>query len=201
MANASRERHSHSASDHLPTLPSILGRQALVYGLKTSGSATEPDGVDDDHFIIQYLPIYIGEHVRAWLKFLPHDSIHNWADLKRIFIRNFQGTYVHPGNSWDLKSYQQEPNESLQDYIRRFSKRCNSLPNVIDANVISAFLSGTTCESLIHKRVCLKPGTTRDLLNIATNHASGKEAVGAVSNGGRDNGKAKREDQDEGPSM
>ena len=32
-------------------------------------------GVDDDYFIIQYLPIYVGEHVRAWLEFLPHNNI------------------------------------------------------------------------------------------------------------------------------
>ena len=46
-------------------------------------------GVDDDHFIIEYLPIYVGEHVQAWLEFLPPDSIHDWADLKRVFIENF----------------------------------------------------------------------------------------------------------------
>ena len=46
-------------------------------------------GVDDDYFIIQYLPIYVGEHVRAWLELLPHDSIRDWADLKRVFVRNF----------------------------------------------------------------------------------------------------------------
>ena len=46
-------------------------------------------GVDDDHFIIQYLPIYVGEHVRAWLEFLLPDSIRDWVDLKRIFIGNF----------------------------------------------------------------------------------------------------------------
>ena len=73
-------------------------------------------------------------------------------------------------------------------------------PDVINANVISAFLSETTCESLIHKLGCLKPRTTRDLLDITTNHASGEEAVGEVFNGGWDKGKAKREDQDEGPS-
>ena len=56
-------------------------------------------GVDDDLFIIQYLSIYVGEHVRVWLEFLPHDSIHYWANLKRVFVRNFQGTYVRPGNS------------------------------------------------------------------------------------------------------
>ena len=140
--------------------------------------------MDDDHFIIQYLPIYTGEHVRACFEFLLHDSIHDWVDLKRVFVGNFQGTYIRPGNSWDLKSCQQEPSESLQDYIRRFSQRCNSLPNVIDADVINLFLSGTTCKSLIHKLGCLKPRTTHDLLDITMNHTSSEEAVRAVFNGG-----------------
>ena len=126
----------------------------------------------------------MGEHVPAWLEFLPHDSIRDWTDLKRVFVGNFLGTYVRPRNSWDLRSCQQEPNESLRDYIRRFSQQCNSLPDVIDVDVISAFLSGTNCESLIHKLGCLKPRTTHDLLDVATNHTSHEEAVGAVFNGG-----------------
>ena len=88
----------------------------------------------------------------------------------------------------------------MRDYIRRFSQRCNSLPDVIDTDVISAFLSGTTCESLIHKLGCLKPRTTRDLLDVTTNHAFSEEAVRAVFNRGQDKGKAKRMDQDKGPS-
>ena len=32
------------------------------------------------------------------------------------------------------------------------------------------------------------------------NHASSEEVVGAVFSGGQDNGKAKRKDQDEGPT-
>ena len=68
-------------------------------------------------------------------------------------------------------------------------------------DIISAFLSRTTYEFLIHKLGCLKPRTTRDLLDVATNHASGVVVVvGAVFNGGQDKGKAKRADLDEGPS-
>ena len=67
-------------------------------------------------------------------------------------------------------------------------------------NVISAFLFGTTYESLIHKLDCVKPHTTCNLLDISMNHASGEEAIGAVFSGGRDRGNAKREDQGEGPS-
>ena len=36
-------------------------------------------------------PFAWGEHVQAWLEFLPHDSIHDWANLKRVFVGNFQG--------------------------------------------------------------------------------------------------------------
>ena len=62
---------------------------------------------------------------------------------------NFQGTYKHPRNPWDLKNYRQKADETLRGYIRRFSRQCTELPNVVDADVIGAFLSGTTCESLV----------------------------------------------------
>ena len=87
--------------------------------------ACRAGGASDDRFIIQYLPICLGENVRTRLDFLPADSIGSWADLRKVFIGNFQGTYVRPGNSWDLKNCKQEPGESLRDYIRRFSKQCN----------------------------------------------------------------------------
>jgi hypothetical protein len=60
--------------------------------------------VGDDYFIIEYLPICVGEYVQVWLKFLPPNSIRSWAELKQVFLRNFQGTYVCLGNPWDLKS-------------------------------------------------------------------------------------------------
>ena len=54
---------------------------------------------------------------------------------------------------------------------------------------------------MIHKLGYLKPHTTHDLLNVATNHTSGEEAIEAIFNGGWDKGKAKCEDQDRDPSM
>ena len=116
--------------------------------------ACRAGGATDECFIIQYLPICLGENVRACLDFLPADSISCWADLCKVFIGNFQGTYVRPGDSWDLKSCKQEPGESLHDYIRLFSKQCNSLLGVVDANIIGTFLSGTHCKTLVHKLGC-----------------------------------------------
>jgi hypothetical protein len=100
--------------------------------------------------------------------------------LKEIFVGNFQGTYEHPGNLRDLKNCWQKLGETLCEYIRRFSRECNALPNIGDAEVMRAFLSGTTCGSLVHKLGCKSPWTTKELLDITTSHASVEEAVGAI---------------------
>ena len=57
--------------------------------------------------------------------------------------------------------------------------------------MIGAFLSGTTCESLVHKLGRRGPQTTKELLDIATSHASGEEAVEAIFD--RSDGKARRD--------
>ena len=68
-----------------------------------------------------------------------------------------------------------------------------------NADIIGAFLSGTTCESLVHKLGCKGPWTTKELLDIMTTHASSEEAVGAIFD--RSRGKANRnEDANESPS-
>lgn len=54
------------------------------------------------------------------------------------------------------------------------------MPSVTDADVIGAFLSGTTCESLLHKEGRKSPRTTKELLDTAMNHASGEEVIGAI---------------------
>jgi hypothetical protein len=59
---------------------------------------------DNDLFIIQFLLIYLANSARAWMDHPSRKVIDIWEDLKEIFTSNFQGTYVRPGNPWDLKS-------------------------------------------------------------------------------------------------
>nr|XP_034601198.1 uncharacterized protein LOC117861763 [Setaria viridis] len=73
------------------------------------------------------------------------------------------------------------------------------LSNVTDADIIGAFLAGTSCRSLVHELGRVGPRTTKELLDTATYFASGEEAIGAIFD--RSKGKAKREeDADEGAS-
>jgi hypothetical protein len=61
-------------------------------------------GTDDNNLIIRNLPLFLSDAARAWLEHLPPTQISDWDDLVKAFAENFQGTYVRPGNSWDLRS-------------------------------------------------------------------------------------------------
>jgi hypothetical protein len=107
-------------------------------------------------------------------------QISNWDDLVKVFADNFQGTYVRPGNSWDLRSCRQQPGESLRDYIRRFLKQRTELPIITDSDVIGAFLAGTTCRDLVSKLGRKTPIRASKLMDIATKFTSGQKAVEAI---------------------
>jgi hypothetical protein len=97
-----------------------------------------------------------------------------------FFTGNFHGTCMRLGNPWDLKGYRQKHGEPLRDYIRCFSQKYHKLPGVADADFISTFWYGTTCHSLVHELDCEQPRTTKELIDIATQHTSGEVAVGAT---------------------
>jgi hypothetical protein len=51
---------------------------------------------------------------------------------------------------------------------------------VVDADVVTVFLSGTNNRGLVQELGRTKPRTTKKLLGIATNFASGEEAANAI---------------------
>jgi hypothetical protein len=80
--------------------------------------------------VIQFLLIHLAKGARACLEHLLVGTMHDWADLRRAFVGNFQGTYKRPGSSWD--------------YIYRLSKKGNELSDTTNADVVSAFTYITT---------------------------------------------------------
>jgi hypothetical protein len=142
--------------------------------------ACQLGGTDDDNLVICNLPLFLSAAARAWLEHLPPAQISNWDDLVKAFAGDFQGTYMHPGNSWDLRSCRQQPGESLREYIRWFSKQRTELANITDSDVIGAFLAGTTCRDLVSKLGRKTPTKASELMDIATKFASSQEAVEAI---------------------
>jgi hypothetical protein len=145
--------------------------------------ACQLGGATTDEAIIRNLPLHLADSARTRLEHLPVNQIHNWDDLIRTFVGNFQGTYVRPRNSWDLRACTQKPGESLRDFIRCFSKRCTELPSVAQSKIVHAFLEGTTCQDLVRELGRSPPADSNELFDIATSLASGEEAMGAIFEG------------------
>jgi hypothetical protein len=145
--------------------------------------ACQLGGTNDDNLIIRNLPLFLSDAARAWLEHLPHAQIFDWDDLVKAFAGNFQGTYMRPRNSWDLRSCRQQPGESLQEYIWRFSKQCTELPNITDSDVIGR----------------KTPTKASELMDIATKFASGQEVVEAIFRKDKQPQGRQKEDDPEAP--
>jgi hypothetical protein len=112
----SREIHTTSFPQRFrqPTLiDKYTGETDLRVWLNDYRLACQLGGATIDEVIIRNLPLHLVDSARMWLEHPPASQIHNWDYLVRTFVGNFQGTYVHRGNSWDLCACTQKPGESL----------------------------------------------------------------------------------------
>ena len=87
-----------------------------------------------------YLPIMLMPTVMNWFTSLTPDSIGSWEELKKVFTDNYMATCTRSGTKHDLNRIYQKPSELLRSYIRRFSEMRNSIPNITEAEVITAFV-------------------------------------------------------------
>ncbi|EAY74022.1 hypothetical protein OsI_01908 [Oryza sativa Indica Group] len=121
--------------------------------------ACQLGGATDDAMIIRNLPLHLADSARTWLE------------------HTYPQTRSTTGTTWSRSD------EPLRDFIRRFSKRCTELPSVGDSEIIHAFLEGTTCQELVREQGRNHPTSINALFDIATNFASGEEAVAAIFDG------------------
>jgi hypothetical protein len=93
-----------NASASLRQSTSTRGRRTPHVWLNDYRLACQLDGATTDEVIIRNLPLHLADSAWTWLEHLPASQIHNWDDLVCTFVGNFQGTYVRPGNTWDLRA-------------------------------------------------------------------------------------------------
>jgi hypothetical protein len=90
----------------------------------------------DNLFMIKNLPLYLGDSARKWLRHLPRDKIQDWTDLRRVFVGNFQGTYMRLGKQWELRNFKrctELPTRLTTTPSRCFRTRRRALPSSIDS--------------------------------------------------------------------
>jgi hypothetical protein len=112
----SREIRTASFSQrfHQPTsIIKYTGETDPCVWLNDYRLACQLGGATIDEVTVRNLLLHLTDSARTWLEHLPAGQIHNWDNLVCTFVGNFQGMYVHPGNSWDLRACTQKPGESL----------------------------------------------------------------------------------------
>ena len=126
-----------------------------------------------------------------------------------MFVRTFEGTRKRPAGLAELQHCVQKPNETLRDYIQRWTTLHHTVENVSQHQAVCTFKEG-----ILYRELNLKFGRTGDMtltrmMEIATRYANGEEEgrlrsgkskpVGQDTGGGNSNRKQKRKAELVGP--
>jgi hypothetical protein len=125
------------------------------------------------------------------------------------FVANFASAYQQHGVEAHLHAVRQEPGETLQKFISRFTKVRGMIPRISDASIITAFRQEVRDEKILEKLATHDVETVPTLFTLAdkcTRAAEGRAwhsapQTGAAQSGGsgavlRDGKKKKKKDRD-----
>jgi hypothetical protein len=130
----------------------------------------------NEDVMANYLPVMLDQSANNWLLSLRQDSIGSWDGLKREFTANYSATCEQLATKYDLEKVYQTPGDLLRDFIRHFSETRNSIPNVTDAEAITAFTKGLRHEQLRAKLFRKRPGTIAELISMSNGYTDAEEA-------------------------
>ncbi|KAF5785843.1 putative retrotransposon gag domain-containing protein [Helianthus annuus] len=92
-----------------------------------------------------------------WLLSLPPYSITSFANLVNLFNNQFSCSRKFERLTSDLYRITQGHNESLRDYITKFSKESLDIPNLDIAPAVEAFKMGLLRDSLFYDDLVMTP--------------------------------------------
>jgi hypothetical protein len=121
--------------------------------------------------MVCYLPMMMKDAARNWIHGLPVNSIHSWYDMRRVFVRNFEGTYKRPATDKDIEDCVQRKNESTRKYLARWAKLVNSLVDVPEEVVCREFIRNCRYRELQDELNQSNPRGVSNLVTIASCYA------------------------------
>jgi hypothetical protein len=124
-----------------------------------------------------YLSVILKPSAMNWLMNLRPNTIGSWDDLKRMFIKIYVATYARLGTKHGLERIYQKTGEPLHGYVRHFSEMRNFIPNISEAEVISAFVQGLYHHQELCSKFNQKPSRTiGEMLQTANQYDDAEEA-------------------------
>jgi hypothetical protein len=120
-----------------------------------------------DH-MAAYFPQVMGDAPSLWLNNLPEGSIMSWPDLYQAFTSNFQVTYNHPENTFNLSRVTMKTNEHLRNYTNWFFENHNTCVGVWDDQVVESYKKGIR-DRMIFEKIHESGATTVGALTVVVN--------------------------------
>ncbi|XP_072071889.1 uncharacterized protein [Arachis hypogaea] len=108
-----------------------------------------------DTVLCRCFPNYLDGPALDWLCALPAGSISRFHQLAKLFEEHFAGSAIYLHDSDYLNTIKQGPNESLKDYMTRFTKIAISIPDLHPEVHLHAIKSG------------LRPGKFQETIAVA----------------------------------
>ncbi|XP_057730262.1 uncharacterized protein LOC130945571 [Arachis stenosperma] len=108
-----------------------------------------------DKVLCRCFPNYLDGPALDWLCALPAGSISRFHQLAKLFEEHFAGSAIYLHDSDYLNTIKQGPNESLKDYMTRFTKVAISIPDLHPEVHLHAIKSG------------LRPGKFQETIAVA----------------------------------
>jgi hypothetical protein len=122
-----------------------------------------------------YFHVVLSGPARTWLMNLAPGSIYTWEELYAQFVANFASAYQQHGVEAHLHAVRQEPGETLQTFISRFTKVRGTIPVIFDASIITAFRQGVCDKKMLEKLATHDVETVPTLFALADKCARAAE--------------------------
>jgi hypothetical protein len=122
-----------------------------------------------------YFHVALSGPARTWLMNLAPGTIYSWEELCARFVANFAGAYQQHGVEAHLHAMRQEPGETLQKFISRFTKVRGTIPRISDASIITAFRQGVLDKKMLEKLATHDRETVPTLFALADKCAKAAE--------------------------
>jgi hypothetical protein len=129
----------------------------------------------DTTIMATYFHVALSGPARTWLMNLSAGSIYSWEELCVRFTANFASAYQQHGVEAHLHAVRQEPGETLQAFISRFTKVRGTIPRISDASIITAFRQGVRDKKMLEKLATHDVETVSTLFTLADKCARAAE--------------------------
>lgn len=96
---------------------------------------------------------------------LSNDSIHIFRDMENLFKQRFATSVVYKQPASILADVHQGPDESLRDFLHRFSRKCLTIKDLEDSVAIHDFSAGLRPGNTHKELAFIHPTTLEELLN------------------------------------